>query len=97
MSKHIALLSLLIAGAFVSLSTPASACACCGTWQVTNVAPDDVLNMRAGPNVSYAKVGEIPAGSACVIRTGGCVAKWCRVSYADITGWVNVKYLRYKK
>ena len=97
MNSRIALLTILIFAAFTSAGTPALACACCGTWQVTNVASDDVLNMRAGPNVSYAKVGEIPAGSGCVIKSGGCVANWCRVNYAEMTGWVNVKYLRYKK
>ncbi|MBU2581592.1 MAG: SH3 domain-containing protein [Alphaproteobacteria bacterium] len=97
MKQQIALFAILAAGALSSAPTPAAACACCGTWQVTNVAAEDVLNMRAGPSASYAKVGEIPSGTACVIKTGGCVANWCRVSYADMTGWVNVKYLRYKK
>lgn len=97
MKNRIAILAILVAGAMASATTPAFACACCGTWQVTDVAADDVLNMRAGPNASYAKVGEIPSGSACVIKTGGCVVNWCRVSYADMSGWVNVKYLRYKK
>lgn len=97
MNKKIAVLAILASAAFTTTGTPASACACCGTWQVTNVASYDVLNMRAGPNVSYSKVGAIPSGTACVIKTGGCVGNWCRVSYAEMTGWVNTKYLRYRK
>lgn len=80
---------------FITASSPALACACCGTWQVYNVASDDVLNIRSGPSVHYGKVGYIPAGSACVIRTGPCQGSWCRISYASTTGWVNAKYLRY--
>lgn len=97
MKKRIALLAIIASGAVACSLTPAYACACCGTYQVTNVAADDVLNMRAGPGADYEKVAEIPSGSACVIRQGGCVDNWCRVLYADVIGWVNVKYLRFKK
>ena len=72
------------------------ACACCGSWQVVNVEHWDVLNIRSGPSVKYQKVGEIPADSACVIRENECRGNWCRISYAEYRGWVNVRYLRYK-
>ena len=55
----------------------------------------DSFNIRSGPGVKFQKVGEIPAGSACVSRTKECRGRWCRVSYADYTGWVNVRYLRW--
>ncbi|MCH9807598.1 MAG: SH3 domain-containing protein [Alphaproteobacteria bacterium] len=78
---------------FVSVTSPALACACCGTWQVRNVAAYDVLNIRSGPSVNYKKVGSIPSGSACVIRTGRCKRGWCRISFANFEGWVNRRYL----
>lgn len=78
-------------------TTAASACACCGTWQVNGVAAGDSLNIRSGPGVHYSRVGKIPAGSACVIRDGECKRQWCRISYAEATGWVNSRYLRFLK
>lgn len=86
-------------GAFALLmlmSGAASACACCETWQVRNVASWDVLNIRSGPSPQSRKIGEIPANSACVIRTRKCRQNWCVVHFAEFTGWVNVRYLKWK-
>lgn len=90
--------TLLVALGYVAAAAaPSVACACCGTWQVANVAVGDVLNIRLGPGSGYAKVGTIPFGSACVIKTGACKRNWCRIGYAQMSGWVNMKYLRYLK
>ena len=84
--------------ALMLLSTgTALACACCGTYQVTGVEQDDVLNMRSGAGVRYSKVGAIPAGSGCVIKSRQCRRNWCRVNYAGTSGWVNMRFLRYMK
>lgn len=85
------------AGLISVAATPSFACACCGTWKVTNVASWDVLNIRSGPSASYSKVGSIPSGSACVIKTGSCNGKWCPISYANKSGWVHSGYLSYFK
>ena len=89
------LFSLTLVAGLLGASSSSWACACCGSWKVVNVAKWDVLNIRSGPGVRFQKVGEIPAGSACVSRTKECRGRWCRVSYADYTGWVNVRYLRW--
>ncbi len=81
----------------IASAAPSFACACCGTWQVTKVASDDVLNIRSGPGVKNKIVGVIPSGSACVIKTGKCYKNWCRISYAGQKGWVSNRYLRYFK
>ncbi len=86
----------MISVSIVSASA-ALACACCGTYQVSGVAQSDVLNMRAGPGVGFSKVGSIPAGSGCVIKSRRCERRWCRVSFAGTKGWVNTRYLRYLK
>ncbi len=88
---------LLAAGILTSGTEPAKACGCCGTYQVTGVAYNDVLNIRSGPSVKYRIVGSIPPGSACVVRTGPRRGKWVKVSYAFEKGWVNSRYLRWKK
>ena len=85
---------LAMAAAFSA--TSAHACACCGTYQVTNVASWDVLNMRSGPDADFPKVGEIPPNTACVIRTNRCEGNWCVVQFAEQTGWVNTRFLKWK-
>lgn len=87
--------ALVLAVASMAGSSPASACACCGTYQVVGVAPDDVLNIRSGPGSKYRKIGEIPPNSGCVIKTGKCRSKWCEVDYAEMHGWVHTRYLRF--
>ena len=71
------------------------ACACCGTYQVVQVASWDVLNIRSGASVHYGKVGAIPAGSACVIKSGRKRGKWHEITYGDKRGWVHSRYLRF--
>jgi len=94
MVRHLILAGALIAAVGFA-SSAAFACACCGTYRVTGVAPDDVLNMRSGPGVSYAKVGAIPSGSGCVLKSRKCRRRWCKVSYAGQSGWVYTRYLQY--
>ena len=96
MLKHISA-ALIACTALFASAAPSFACACCGTWKVVNVASYDVLNIRSGPGARYSKVGAIPAGSGCVIKTGQCRKNWCRVSYIDQKGWVSLRYLRYIK
>ncbi len=88
-------LSVLAAGLFLARPAPALACACCGTWKVVNVAAHDSLNVRTGPGVGYSKIGAIPSGSACVLKSSECKGKWCRVAYGELIGWVNTGYLRF--
>ena len=89
------LFSLTLMFGLLGAITAAHACACCGSWQVVNVAKWDVLNIRSGPGVKFQIVGHIPPGAACVARHKECRGRWCRVSYADYSGWVNVRYLRW--
>ncbi|MGF1651444.1 MAG: SH3 domain-containing protein [Hyphomicrobiaceae bacterium] len=91
---HLTAVALLALPALFA-STPSWACACCGTWKVTGVASNDVLNIRSGPGVSYAKIGSIPPDTACVWKSAGCSGNWCRVSYAGVEGWANTRYLTY--
>lgn len=62
------------------------------TYRVVHVAPDDVLNIRAGPSVGYQVVGMIPPGGRGVRLVGHC-REWCPVNYNGATGWVNGIYL----
>lgn len=81
----------------IASAAPSLACACCGTWKVVRVADYDVLNIRSGPGAYYDKVGAIPSGSGCVIKTGPCRNNWCPITYAQQSGWVSNAYLGYVK
>ena len=96
MSKYL-FVAFVTCSAFFAGTAPSFACACCGTWKVVNVAQHDVLNIRTGPGAYYSKVGGIPSGSGCVIKTGQCKRNWCKISYAGSKGWVANRYLRYFK
>lgn len=66
-------------------------------YTVVNVAPDDVLNVRAGPGVANPVVGTLPPHAQNVQvgesgqETGGVL--WLPVWYRGTQGWVNSNYL----
>ncbi len=71
-------------------------------WAVTGVAPNDVLNMRAGPNADTAAIGRIPA-NARGVKNHGCPSdvtfeQWLRMTQAQRDAaqrrarWCQVEY-----
>ena len=98
LSAFFAAAPMLLALGFLTNGTePANACACCGTYQVVGVDYDDVLNVRSGPGVQYKIVSALPPGTGCVIRTGPRRGNWVKISYPDAKGWVNKRFLKWKK
>jgi uncharacterized protein YraI len=63
------------------------------TYRVVNVASNDVLNIRSGPNADLAIVGSIPPDSRGVRVVGACTGQWCPIDFHGIRGWVNKQYL----
>jgi uncharacterized protein YraI len=63
------------------------------TYRVTNVAADDVLNIRPGPGAGLASVGSIPPNARGVRIVGSCSGQWCPIDYQGTRGWVNKLYL----
>ena len=68
-----------------------------GRFAVVNVRSDDVLNIRAGPGVSYAVVGTIPYfGRTVDVLVGGKQVGdswWVPVEYGTVSGWANSGFL----
>jgi hypothetical protein len=60
---------------------------------VTNVARNDVLNVRSGPSADYDVVGELEPGGSGIAITGACRSNWCPVKRQSINGWVNRLFL----
>jgi uncharacterized protein YraI len=67
------------------------------TYDVTGVAANDVLNIRAEPSYRSAKIGEIPhngRGLENLGCKGALPNRWCRINYQGVEGWVSGKFLR---
>lgn len=77
----------------VASSGTASACACCETYAVVNVANWDRLNVRSGPGVEFSIIGSLEPDQGCIVLTGERVGNWVRLSDG---GWVNARYLQYR-
>lgn len=63
------------------------------TYKVAFVEDDDVLNVRNGPSMEYASIGEIPPAAQGIKVVGVCEADWCPIVHRNINGWVNRYYL----
>jgi hypothetical protein len=69
-------------------------------YEVTGVAPNDVLNLRTGPSTTYAIRDRLPNGTLLRSR-GACETHeqglWCpveRMEGTKIPGWVSARYIR---
>ena len=67
-------------------------------WQVTGVAANDTLNVRAGPGTGNAVIGQLANGDR--VRNLGCrmsgQTRWCQVEIQGdmrVTGWAAGRYL----
>ncbi|WP_204112668.1 SH3 domain-containing protein [Shimia biformata] len=65
-----------------------------GLFRVTDVAPNDVLNIRAQPDASAPIVGVLPhdATAVEVVYTDD-TTKWGRVNSGETGGWVSMRFL----
>lgn len=64
-------------------------------FDVSGVAPDDVLNIRAEPNARAAIIGTL-APDATRIEVVEERRGWARVNTGEGTGWVSARYLSYR-
>lgn len=61
---------------------------------VTGVAADDRLNIRAEPEASAAALGSFAPGMTGIEVTGlSADGRWGRVNLAEQTGWASMRYL----
>ena len=64
-------------------------------FDVTGVASDDVLNIRAEPNAKAAIIGTL-APDASRIEVVEERQGWARVNRGEGSGWVSARYLAYR-
>jgi N-acetylmuramoyl-L-alanine amidase len=63
-------------------------------YRVTDVASEDVLNIRSGPAPQFSILGAIPANGRGIQLIGDCADNWCKVEYNGSRGWVNRRFLQ---
>ena len=63
-------------------------------FDVSNVAADDVLNIRSGPMASASLVGHLPhdASGIEVVETNES-GSWGRINIGETSGWLSLRYL----
>jgi uncharacterized protein YraI len=88
---HLGVRTLALLGAMVLAVTCARAA---DTFRVVNVPPGDVLNIRAGPDVSFPVLGTLPRNARGVPALGECVEGWCPLRRGVVLGWSSGRYLR---
>lgn len=63
--------------------------------QVIGVAPNDALNLRAGPSAAAPILGVLPPGAAGVQITGRSPdGGWLRLNAGETMGWASARYLQ---
>jgi hypothetical protein len=90
----------------VAVAIPANATTGPGCLVVVNVAPDDVLNVRARPSAQSRVVdvlipdrhGIIHLDSDCRPKSVAWGSRWCPITHYDgdgvTKGWVKARYVR---
>jgi uncharacterized membrane protein len=83
----------LLAAAAIAV-TASGASAEPGYWRVSGVAPDDTLNVRAGPSGSAEDIGDL-AHDATGIEVGAVDASgnWGRIPWQEGDGWISMQFL----
>ena len=63
-------------------------------YDVTGVAPDDVLNIREAPSPSAPVIATLPADATGIeVTARTATRRWGRVNTAEAAGWVSLRYL----
>lgn len=78
--------------ALLGLAGSAAAETLPGSYDVSGVAANDVLNIRAEPNARAPIVGTLPA-NAHMIEVVGRQGNWGLVNTGEGAGWAYLKYL----
>ena len=83
---------LLVLLACVSAASVAPAQPFPALYDVSGVAADDVLNVRAGPGVGFAVVGALDH-DATRVEVLAIDGNWAQVNAGETAGWASTRYL----
>lgn len=60
---------------------------------VVKVAPDDPLNLRAGPGTGHPVLARLPHARCGLTVTASCRGNWCPVEDGHHAGWVHRRFI----
>jgi SH3-like domain-containing protein len=60
---------------------------------VVMVAPDDPLNLRAGPGTGHPVLARLPYGRCGLTEIASCRGNWCPIEDGHHAGWVHRRYI----
>lgn len=60
---------------------------------VVNVAPDDPLNLRAGPGTGHRVLARLTYARCGLTVNAACRFDWCPVEDGHYAGWVHRRYI----
>lgn len=64
-------------------------------FDVTDVAQDDVLNIRSGPDIGFGIIGALaPDARNIEVVERDDSEEWGRINFDEGSGWVSLRYLR---
>lgn len=87
------IIGLALLGPIPALATPAIPMP--GVADVTDVAANDILNVRDAPNVQGQILGTLPPDAKGIeIVRFDPTGKWAKVSMGEISGWASSRFLR---
>lgn len=66
-------------------------------FDVTGVAADDRLNIRAAPNAAAQIIGTLgPRARDIEVVATDATGRWARVNSGEVSGWANMTFLAYQ-
>jgi len=57
------------------------------------IVVSEFLNVRAGPGVTYPKIGELARSASVRALARSADGRWWQIAYGDGTGWVSAEYV----
>jgi uncharacterized protein YraI len=60
---------------------------------VVNVAPNNPVNLRAGPGTGHPVLTRLPHGRCGLTVTASCQGNWCPIEDGYHAGWVHRRYI----
>ena len=59
----------------------------------TLIVSSEFLNVRAGPDIAYPKIGELARAASVRALARSADGRWWQIAYGDGTGWVSADYV----
>lgn len=92
MIKAVSLIAGFVFGVFLAVAAQAGLVSPPALLEITNVPPNDTLNLRDGPSGSSADIGDLKNGDLVeVLNTQG---NWGMIGHGEGDAWISLRYTK---